>query len=271
MMRGKGTTALAAAAFVIAVFGLTPVGNSAKNLIAPNADKVDGIDASRIPRAGMLLPLGKNRKFPASVVPTVTGQRGPIGPPGPEGDAGPTGPQGPPGATSASAAAGTLIVACQNERNGLLRVVTDAAECRHREKAISWNVQGPPGPRGEPGPPGPPGSGGGALAYAHVLADGTIDTSRSTANVLSVTKMVLAGSIADALYCFDLAVTPKNVIGSIEDTAKAFNPPNVGTASVSVNATVDPAVMAKWGCPARAEAAALVGLFDGWPFYVLFN
>jgi hypothetical protein len=102
-MRGKWTTVLAAAAFVLAVFGMTPVGNSARSLIAPNADKVDGFHASKTAKAGMLLPLGKNAKFPASVVPTVTGPQGVPGPvgatgaQGSKGDTGATGPQGPKG------------------------------------------------------------------------------------------------------------------------------------------------------------------------------
>jgi hypothetical protein len=55
-------------------------------LFAANADKVDGFHASRVPRANRLLPLGRNGKFPASVVPA--GPQGPQGIQGPQGLAG---------------------------------------------------------------------------------------------------------------------------------------------------------------------------------------
>ena len=62
-------------------------------LFAKNAGKVGGIAASKKPKAGKLLPLGKNGKFPASVLPVDV-----TGPPGPEGARGPAGPAGPQGA-----------------------------------------------------------------------------------------------------------------------------------------------------------------------------
>jgi hypothetical protein len=68
---------------------------------------VNGIKASRAPKAGRLVPLGRNAKLPASVVPTQRGNRGlpgPQGPAGPPGAQGPTGPTGPPGAAGPGAA-----------------------------------------------------------------------------------------------------------------------------------------------------------------------
>jgi hypothetical protein len=55
-----------------------------------DAERVDGVSASRRPRPGHLLPLGPDGRFPASVVPP--GARGPRGAQGPSG---PTGPRGP--------------------------------------------------------------------------------------------------------------------------------------------------------------------------------
>lgn len=50
---------------------------------ADNAGSVDGFKASSSPRPKQLLALGRNRKFPASVLPMgATGPRGPAGPPG---------------------------------------------------------------------------------------------------------------------------------------------------------------------------------------------
>ncbi|HKO74462.1 MAG TPA: hypothetical protein VJU01_04040 [Gaiellaceae bacterium] len=60
---------LSVTALVVAVFGATPVGNAVDAvLFAKNAGKVDGIDASKTPKAGDLLALNGNKKFPASVV-----------------------------------------------------------------------------------------------------------------------------------------------------------------------------------------------------------
>jgi hypothetical protein len=102
MTRQRLPVVLSAAALVIAVLGATPQGFSALAgkatrvaLFAKNAGKVGGIGASKKPKAGKLLPLGKNRKFPVSVLPA--GLRGPAGPEGARGPAGPVGPQGPQG------------------------------------------------------------------------------------------------------------------------------------------------------------------------------
>jgi hypothetical protein len=65
---------------------------------AINADKVDGLHASRSPRAGRLLALDAKAKLPASVLPAAqTGPAGPAGPAGPKGDTGAAGAQGEPG------------------------------------------------------------------------------------------------------------------------------------------------------------------------------
>jgi hypothetical protein len=73
------------------------------------AAKVNGIAAYRTPRAGALLPLGPNRKFPASVIPelpTVQGQPGSAGHPGATGAQGPTGATGATGSRGADGPAG---------------------------------------------------------------------------------------------------------------------------------------------------------------------
>jgi hypothetical protein len=61
---------------------------------AVNADKVDGLHASKTPRAKRLLALNALGKLPASVLPTGT-----AGAPGPQGDTGATGAQGAKGDT----------------------------------------------------------------------------------------------------------------------------------------------------------------------------
>ncbi|HSB38407.1 MAG TPA: hypothetical protein VLD13_04900, partial [Gaiellaceae bacterium] len=61
---------LSIVAFVVAVMGVTPLGEAARNALpfAKNADRVDKIHASTTPKAGQLYPLGKNKKFPAKVL-----------------------------------------------------------------------------------------------------------------------------------------------------------------------------------------------------------
>lgn len=102
-MKERLSLVLAAAALLVATLGATPLGKAALEQVpafARNADKVDGIHAARKPKAGYLLALGKNRKFPASVVPT--GPEGPAGQKGDKGDKGDTGAAGPQGAPGIS-------------------------------------------------------------------------------------------------------------------------------------------------------------------------
>jgi hypothetical protein len=87
---------LSCVALVVSILGTTGVGQAARDVVATiplfakNAGAVGGIKASKTPKAGQLLPLGANKKFPASVVPR--GPQGAQGIPGPAGAAGPAGP-----------------------------------------------------------------------------------------------------------------------------------------------------------------------------------
>jgi hypothetical protein len=68
---------------------------------------------------------------------------------------------------------------------------------------------GTPGPAGAPGAPGAPGS---ALAFAHVLANGTLDTSKSK-NVSAAKKISSPG-----YYCVSPTVPVQNIIATAADT-----------------------------------------------------
>jgi hypothetical protein len=68
---------------------------------ARNANRVDGLSASRTPIAGHLLALNADGELPAGVLPG--GGAGPQSPRGPEGPKGPQGPQGPAGSTGSPA------------------------------------------------------------------------------------------------------------------------------------------------------------------------
>jgi hypothetical protein len=96
---------LAGVVLPLAALAASPAGGAARRSIvafASNAGAVNGIKASRTPKPGRLVPLGRNAKLPRSVVPTIRGPRGASGAPGPagpQGAAGPQGPQGPQGPT----------------------------------------------------------------------------------------------------------------------------------------------------------------------------
>ena len=98
---------VALAALVVAA---TPVADAAgivkRSLFAQNAAAVGGVKVSKTPKAGRILPLGKNGKFPASVVPA--GKRGPAGATGPQGPTGPAGPAGTNATLTGVAAGGAL-------------------------------------------------------------------------------------------------------------------------------------------------------------------
>lgn len=98
---------LSAAAFVIALMGVTPLGQATRDALpfAKNADRVDTLHASKTPKAGQLYPLGANKKFPAKVL-SVT--RGPKGETGEMGLPGPTGPRGYKGLRGATGAQGPI-------------------------------------------------------------------------------------------------------------------------------------------------------------------
>jgi Lamin Tail Domain len=64
------------------------------------------------------------------------------------------------GALAQDSGDSTVIHACKHPSGGWLRQVTDPAQCRRREKAVSWNVAGAKGDKGDPGEPGAPGPAG---------------------------------------------------------------------------------------------------------------
>ena len=100
MKKARTIVALAGTALVLTALAAGPAGGAARRTIAAfaaNAGAVNGIKASRTPKAGRLVPLGRNAKLPASVVPSQRGPRGSAGPQGPAGPVGPVGPQGPAG------------------------------------------------------------------------------------------------------------------------------------------------------------------------------
>ena len=101
LSQGNVSLVLSALALLVACTGITPAEAAQAVKRALNADKVNGIAASKTPTPGKLVPLGADGKFPASVVPQI------VGPRGPRGSEGPAGPAGGPGAAGAGGSAGS--------------------------------------------------------------------------------------------------------------------------------------------------------------------
>src|SRR5690348_6578506 len=94
----RPATIMAAVALGFAATGVTPaeaVHAVKRAAFASNAGAVDGISASRTPKAGKLLPLDASGRVPAAALPGSAFARGPRGTQGPVGATGPTGPSGP--------------------------------------------------------------------------------------------------------------------------------------------------------------------------------
>jgi hypothetical protein len=172
--------ALALAALVVGVLGWTGLGEAAGNVVrvafAKNAGSVDGISASRKPKAGSLFPLGKGGRFPDRVIPTLTGlegQKGDKGDTGATGAKGSPGPAGPPGPQGVKGDSGL---------NG------------------AQGPQGPAGPGGPPGtqgPPGQPGANGapGMSGYEIKVGDTPSSSGPATADCPEGKKAVGGGGL----------------------------------------------------------------------------
>jgi hypothetical protein len=174
-MKQRLTIVLAATALAIAVLGSTPIGHAVGSAVSPlathakradyatNAGAVNGIKASKRPRAGQLLPLGKDGKLPASV-----GVAGPVGPQGPKGDKGDKGDTGEEGARGPAG---------------------------HKGDLGPKGPTGPAGPQGAQGPAGPSGISG--WQYLTAAFDIPPGQSRSMRVLCPGGKKALGGGAAE--------------------------------------------------------------------------
>jgi hypothetical protein len=107
-----------------------------------------------------------------------------------------------------------VIHGCYNANNGNTRIIdTATSSCRNPEVAVQWGQQGPSGPvgltgpQGEQGPAGPQGPAGTALAYARILANGTVDTAHSSPNVVAFKHPTVGSTTGETdpgLYCIGI-------------------------------------------------------------------
>lgn len=149
-MRKHLPLSIALAALAVGVLGWTGLGSAAVNAVtvafAKNAGAVDGISASRSPKPGKLLALGKNGRFPPKAIPgNGIVLEGPRGEKGAKGDPGPRGPQGPAGQTGPQGAQGP---------QGSGGVPGPAGPTGERGPQGIQGVQGLKGDKGDTGPPG---------------------------------------------------------------------------------------------------------------------
>jgi hypothetical protein len=109
--------------------------------------------------------------------------------------------------------------------------------------------QGPQGPQGAAGPAGTSGAkgaDGSAVAYARVLAAGTLDAAR-TKNVTSVDH-----SVGPGIYCLHVSTTPNNIVASIDLSTAA-------PGDTEIHPSVVPtAIQAVCGSASTANAVVLV-------------
>jgi len=100
-------------------------------------------------------------------------------------------------------------------------VVRDA--CKKKETALdlaNFGALGPKGDPGTPGTPGSPGAPGAAVAYAHVLANGSVDSANAK-NVTSA-NVTLDSSGIVPVFCFhDLSFSFHNLWRPPRGTASA--------------------------------------------------
>jgi hypothetical protein len=118
---------------------------------AQNAGAVNGIKASRTPRAGRLVALDRQGKLPASVGPAASGgagaqgaagpkgDRGATGPRGARGPAGPAGPTGPRGAAGADGVSGWEYVTKRLDVTGR-RGASSHVDCPGAKKVFGGGV-----------------------------------------------------------------------------------------------------------------------------------
>jgi hypothetical protein len=167
-----------------------------------------------------------------------------------------------------------VIHGCYNANNGNTRIIdTATSSCRNPEVAVQWGQQGPSGPAGQTGPQGaqgpagPQGPAGTALAYAHVLADGTLDPDQSSANITVKRhyrvdengNAVQPLEIDAGLYC--IGVTG-GTAGMVHVAVVSLDShPNVG-------GTVQASVFLASGCDATNPTGA-TGALDGNDIYVV--
>jgi len=186
-------------------------------------------------------------------------------------------------ATSLTSSDGT-ITACVAKKTGAAKIIPARKRCPKGTSRLTWNQTGSTGARGaagergstgEAGPPGEPGPPGTALAYAHVLANGTLDLAHSK-GVNGLAKVCVAPCTPvqhgeSSAQCFDLTAPAANAVATPAPTS----PTPYAAATVQVPAPVAFGITP--GCPESYADAEVFTFKPGTnegrvtAFYVVFN
>jgi len=123
-------------------------------------------------------------------------------------------------------------------------VVRDA--CKKKETTLDLASFGALGPKGDPGTPGTPGAPGAAVAYAHILSNGNVDSANSK-NVTSA-NVTLDNSGIVPVFCFHdlsfsfhsaVATAAWDGVGTIDQQAQvALGDPATDCSESNVQAVV---------------------------------
>jgi hypothetical protein len=179
-------------------------------------------------------------------------------------------------AAGAIGAGSPVIRACANKRTGALRLLGTRGKCSKSERSVAWNQTGPQGAPGNDGTNGTNGANGtngtngmngSAVAYAHVLSNGALDTANSK-NVAATGKPGATG-----LVCLRVSVP----VSTMTATVDAGNSAGGGGGSASgALAGQDPSSFLTTDCPAGSWQALVAtantsGANADLAFWVTFN
>lgn len=170
-------------------------------------------------------------------------------------------------AAGAIDAGSPVIRACANKRTGALRLLGTHGKCSKSERSVAWNKTGRDGAPGKNGTNGTNGLNGSAVAYAHVLSNGALDTANSK-NVTASGKPNAAG-----IVCLRLSVP----VATMTATVDAANSTGGGGGSANgALAGQDPSNFLTTDCPAGIWQAVVAttntsGANADLAFWVTFN
>jgi len=176
-------------------------------------------------------------------------------------------------AAGATGGGNPVIRACANKKTGALRLLGIRGKCARSERSVAWNRTGPQGAPGKNGTNGTNGSNGtngmngSAAAYAHVLANGALDTANSR-NVTATGKPGTTGVV-----CLRVSVP----VSAMTATVDAGNSGGGGGGSAAgALAGQDPSNFLTTDCPAGSWQAVVAtadtsGSNANLAFWVTFN
>jgi hypothetical protein len=125
-------------------------------------------------------------------------------------------------------ATSSVLDACVNGGNGMMRLVTSSADCHNNETFVEWNITGPAGPQGPQGtqgPQGPAGTSAGGPPFVWVCTPANWDLANNGDHDAEIDIFNGSGNTANIAANF-LASDGTNISGQpIPGTGGAFKYP----------------------------------------------